>query len=497
MKNFPDGLVAVVKRDCPTCALIEPVLQRLAAGAAAFVAYSQDDPAFPSGITQVIDDSGLEGSFHLNIDIVPTLIRIRDGREVARAFGWHRGEWESVSGVPHLGADLPESRPGCGSKTQDPGMPSRLAVRYGEARFGSRGITVPASVDPIEYCYERGWSDGLPVVPPTRERVLEMLQGTRRAASEVIGQIPTDLIECTVEKAAISAVMAGCKPEYFPVVLAAIEAVLVPEYGLHGVICTTNFVGPVIVVNGPIARAIGMNCKINALGQGNRANATIGRALQLLIRNFGGGRPGEIDRAVLGNPGKYTFCFAEDEDDPWDSLAVERGFPATASTVTLFSGEGVTPVMDEISRTPESLARSFAAVLRVIHHPKHTYTVSAVLVVTPEHAAVFHAAGWSKQRLKSELQGLLQIPVREMLRGHGGTEPGFPPDAIGRQGGTIPTYPGMPVGLPATLRPDDLIPKYPNGIDIVRAGGGAGKFSGIISGLGSITIQSITKEIVS
>jgi len=497
MPSFPDELIAIVKRDCPTCALIEPVLRKLAAETDSLTIYTQDDPAFPSGAGKVVDDSQLENSYRLKIDIVPTLIRIQDGREAGRTYGWDRTEWESLAGVRGLGAGLPDTRPGCGSKTQDPGMATKLAVRYGDAKFQSRGIRVPASADPIEYCYERGWTDGLPVVPPTRERVLEMLEGTKRDPGETLGLIPTDLAECTVEKAAISAVMAGCKPEYFPVVLAAIEAALAPEYGLHGVVCTTNFVGPVIVVNGPIARAIGMNCKINALGQGNRANATIGRALQLLVRNFGGGRPGETDRAVLGNPGKYTFCFAEDEDDPWDSLAVERGFPRTASTVTLFSGDGVTPIMDEISRTPESLARSFASVLRVVHHPKHIYTVSAVLVVTPEHAAVFHQAGWSKQRLKDELQQLLRIPVRELLRGYGGMEPGIAPEEIGKKSGTVRTYPGMPVNMPATLTPDDTLPKYPNGIDIVRAGGNAGKFSGIISGLGSITIQSVTKEIVS
>ncbi len=495
MGRFPEGLVAVVKHDCPTCTLIEPVLRALASDAAPLTVYTQDDPAFPSGAVSVIDDTQLENSFHLGIEIVPTLIRFRGGCEVARTYGWDRKEWEKLTGLRGLGEGLPEMRPGCGSKTQDPGMPVKLAVRFGEAKFHSRGIPVPAAVDPIEYCYERGWSDGLPVVPPTRERVLEMLGGTTRDPAAVLGRLPTDLEPCTVEKVAIAAVMAGCKPEYLPVVLAAVEAVLEPEYGLHGVICTTNFVGPVIVVNGPITRAIGMNCGINALGQGNRANATIGRALQLLVRNFGGGRPGEVDRAVLGNPGKYSFCFAEDENDPWESLAVERGFRKTASTVSLFSGDGVTPVMDEISRTAESLSRSFASVLRVIHHPKHIYTVSAILVVTPEHAAVFHQAGWSKQRLKDELQALLQIPVRELLRGYGGMEPGIEPDQIGRASGTVRTYPGMPVNLPATLTADDTLPKYPNGIDIVRAGGAAGKFSGIISGLGSITIRSVTKEV--
>lgn len=347
----------------------------------------------------------------------------------------------------------------------------------------------------FDAAYDAGWTDGLPIIPPTEERVAAFLDRSGRKAHEVIAVLPPKRAEASIQKLAVNAVMAGCKPEYFPVVLTAIEAALIPEYGLHGIICTTNFVGPVVMVNGPIAKSIGMNCKVNALGQGNRANATIGRALQLLVRNFGGGRPGEVDRAVLGNPGKYTFCFAEDEDDPWDSLAVERGFPKTASTVTLFCGDGVTPVMDEISRTPESLARSFAAVLRGTHHPKHVYSVSAVLVVTPEHAGVFHRAGWSKRRLKDELHRLLQVPVRELLRGYAGMAPGFPADVVDKPGVAVPIYPGMPPNLSDGIRLDDTLPKFPNGIDIVRAGGNAGKFSAIISGLGSITINSVTREI--
>jgi hypothetical protein len=231
------------------------------------------------------------------------------------------------------------------------------------------------------------------------------------------------------------------------------------------------------MVNGPIARAIGMNSGVNALGQGNRANATIGRALQLVVRNVGGGRPGEIDRATLGNPGKYTFCFAEDEaDSQWESFAVEKGFPKDASTVTLFVGDGAAPIVDEISRTPESLARSYAACLRAAHHPKKVIDVAAFLVVTPEHARVFHQAGWSKQRLRSELERLLQIPVAELTRGAGGIDAGI-----------------LPSDAPD---PNGTIPKFRTGsLNIVRAGGGAGKFSAYISGLGSITINPVTREV--
>ena len=192
-----------------------------------------------------------------------------------------------------------------------------------------------------------------------------MLQGTRRVPNEIVAVVPPDLVECTVEKVAINAVMAGCKPEYMPVVLASVEAACIDQFCMHGLLATTWFSGPMIVVNGPIRKSIGMNWAGNCLGQGNRANATIGRALQLTIRNVGGGRPQGVDRATLGNPGKYTFCFAEDEDDsPWEPLSVERGIDAGTSAVTLFAADGVQGVFDQLSRTPESLAKTFARCLR-------------------------------------------------------------------------------------------------------------------------------------
>lgn len=472
-----DRLIAFVKRDCPTCVVIVPVLRQIAAERLPLTVYSQDDPAFPGDLPDVVDDRALEQSYRRGVQIVPTLIRVQDGVETGRAIGWVRAEWEKTSGCDGLGPALPSYRPGCGSLTDEPGMAERLAVRFGAVSFLSRAIHLPASADPIEACYERGWSDGLPVVPPTPERVLAMLKGTTRSPQEIVGTIPPDYADCTVEKVAINAVLAGCKPEYLPVVLAAVEAALMPDFGLHGVLATTNFIGPVVMVNGPIARAIGMNAKGNALGQGNRANATIGRALQLVVRNVGGGRPGEIDRATLGNPGKYTFCFAEDEEgSEWESFASSRGFAKHASTVTLFVGDGAAPIVDEISRTPESLARSFAACLRAAHHPKKVIDVAAFLVVTPEHARVFHDAGWSKRRLASELEALLQIPVSELVRGAGGIDAGI-----------------LPADAPD---PRGTLPKFRTGsLNIVRAGGSAGKFSAYISGLGSITINPVTKEI--
>ncbi|MDP6173789.1 MAG: hypothetical protein QGF09_06445 [Rhodospirillales bacterium] len=470
MSTLPDGLIAIVKRDCPTCTLIEPLLCDLAG----LTVYSQDDPAFPGGVPGVIDDRGLETSYRLGIEIVPILIRMEGGRETARTYGWDRAEWERVSGQGGLGPDLPEMRPGCGSKTQDPGMAERLAVRFGNTGLQARPISIPADADPVEACYERGWTDGLPVTPPTGERVLAMLDGTNRAPGDIVGVIPPDRVECTVEKAAINAVMAGCRPEYIPVLLSAIEAALEPEFGLHGIICTTNAVAPVIMVNGPLARSIGMNSKGNALGQGNRANAAIGRAFQLVMRNVGGGRPGGIDRAVFGNPGKYSFCFAEDEDDPhWESYAEEQGFSADASTVTLFPGDGVQPVIEQDAREPEDLTVTYAACLRTLYHPGQVHDVSAFLVVSPEHAEVFHRAGWSKRQLKDRLHELLQVPVGEVVRGFATQSPDRGEDLT-----------------------EGTVPKFKTGsLNLVRAGGSAGLFSAIISGLGSITINPVTREI--
>jgi len=264
---------------------------------------------------------------------------------------------------------LPKFQPGCGSKSREPGIHETLIAEYGAPGICSRKVELDKWDDEMESCFEHGWTDGLPVTPPTDARIVRMLQGTRRDSQEVIGKVPPNLAPVTVEKAAINAVMAGCKPEYFPVVLAALEAALEPIFTMHGLLCTTCFSSPIIVVNGPIAKQIGMNWGMNVLGQGNRANATIGRALQLIIRNVGGGIPGELDRSTQGGPGKFTFCFAEDEysDLEWEPLSVSRGFERGQNTVTLFQGDGIQGFIDQRSRTPEELTKSLARQACRIH----------------------------------------------------------------------------------------------------------------------------------
>jgi len=456
--ELPEGLVAVVKHDCPTCVMVAPVLATLQ-DTVPLTVFTQDDPAFPPGV-RAIDDTELEFSYRQGIEIVPTLLRVEHGQVVDQLQGWLRDRWEEFTGVAPLGEGLPEYRAGCGSRSVEPALVEKLAARFGGDRLASRRISFGAEEDEFEAAYARGWSDGLPVIPPTPERVLRMLAGTSREPSEVVAVVPPDLVPCTVEKIAVNAVLAGCRPEYLPVLMAALEAACTDDFNMHGLLATTFFSGPIVIVNGPIAREIGMNSGVNVLGQGNRANSTIGRALQLVVRNVGGGRPDGVDRATLGSPGKLGFCFAErEEDSPWEPLHVELGFRPEQSTVTLFAGQGPEPIVDQLSRTPEELIRSFAACLDVVAHPNLALGFDAIVVVPPDHARVFRGAGWSKARMREEVNRLLTRPGRERARGRG----------------------GMGEGLPESLAEADISKFREGGLHFVHAGGKAGMFSGVLT----------------
>ncbi len=313
----------------------------------------------------------------------------------------------------------------------------------------------------MEALYDRGWTDGLPLVPPTEARVLRMLEGTSRAADEVVALVPPNLVECTVEKVAVNSVMAGCRPEYLPVVLTALEAVCTDEFNMHGILATTMGVGPVLVVNGPITAEIGMNSGVNVLGHGNRANTTIGRAVQLVVRNVGGGAPGGVDRATHGSMSKLGFCFAEDEvGSPWTTLAEDRGFIRSQDVVTAFCGEGPRIVVDQKSRSADSLVRMLAEGLLVSVSPRTVMGMDGLLVVSPEHMARFSDAGWDRQRFMEELGRHLVVEADGILAGTGGIEEGLPPGLAGL-----------------------ALPKFrPGGLLVVHAGGPAGLFSAIIGG---------------
>lgn len=473
--TLPDGFVIVVKRECATCVMVVPVIKELINGQHPVTVYVQDDPTFPESLAR-IHDADLSVSWYHDIETVPTVLRIENGVEVQRTVGWVRNEWLKITELSSLGEELPDFRPGCGSLSVDPDLVDELRVRFGVSALAARRVEVADAEDEFEAMFDRGWTDGLPVVPPTEQRVMRMLTGTTRQPTDVIAIVPPDLVDITVEKVAINAVMAGCKPEYLPWVIAALEAVCNDTFNIHGVLATTMPVGPVIVCNGPGTRAIGMNSGMNVFGQGNRANLTIGRAVQLIIRNIGGGRPGEVDRATHGNPGKLSFCFAEDElGTPWTTLSESRGISRTTDAVTVFPGEGPRCVVDQLARDPESLTNTFAACLRTLHNPKSVLAFDAIVVMGPEHARVYADAGWDRDRVLSEIHARLQIPGSELIRGANGIAEGVPTHLSGM---TLPKF-------------------RPGGLLLVHAGGGAGLFSAIIGGWanGDIGSQPVTREV--
>jgi hypothetical protein len=258
----------------------------------------------------------------------------------------------------------------------------------------------------------RGWTDGLPFVPPKEERVAKMLAYTDIDAGEVVALLPPRWGEATVEKIAVNAVIAGCLPQYFPVVMTAISAMAEKAFNLYAVQATTHPCSPLIVVNGPLAKELDINGRYNALGQGWRANATIGRAVRLTLLNIGGGEPGVLDRATLGHPGKYSYCLAENEaENPWMPLRVEKGFSQEDSTVTVFGAEGPHNINDHRSTTARDILKTIAHTIAI---PGCNNTITGggfLLLLGPEHAATIAADGFSKEEAKRFLFEEARVPV--------------------------------------------------------------------------------------
>jgi hypothetical protein len=324
------------------------------------------------------------------------------------------------------------------------------------------------TTDEFEVWFAKGVTDGLPVVPPTRERVERMLEAVRRDRHELVAEMPPNYGRVTVEKAAVNAVMAGCRPEYFPVVVAALACACDPTFNLHGVATSTHFSAPLILVNGPIRSRLELNSGFGVFGPGHRANATIGRALRLLMINVGGARPGETSMSTFGHPGRYTYCIAENEEaSPWPPYHTTRGLPAEASAVTLFAGEAPHGISDHASRTARALAGSLgwsmAGLWNSRHFPLYSHTM---LVVGPEHARTFAEDGWSREALARHLHDTVRLPYRQLV-----------PDEDHGEGTNL-RYGKTP---PAS---HELIPKFPSPeeIHIVVAGGTAGRFSVAIPG---------------
>ncbi len=507
-RNFPadqPAVICFVKEDCPTCNEVMPVLEafhrafgdRVAVLLPGQTADGNRLLAERHELTvPILDDSRLKVSFAFDIDTVPTLfLADPDGREQETLVGFVRAEWQALAerlastlGVEAPDVDwaaLPAWRPGCGSKSVDPVIADRLRAEAENSPLRARRIEIAVQDDPFEFMFDQGFSDGLPLVPPTPERVMRMLAGTRRDPQEVVAVMPPNMGEATVEKIAINAVMAGCRPEYLPVILTAVEAICTDAYNIHGVMATTMGASPVIVVNGPIRHRLGMNMKLGALGQGNRANATIGRAVRLAVRNIGGAVPGGTERSTLGNPMKFTMCFAEwEERNPWSPLHVERGFDPDDSVVTVFTmTSGPVLMVDQDSRSASQLAGSFGLCLEAAFHPKAHYTTDALVVVCPEHVDTLMRDGYTKQDIRARIQEVSARPISELVA-----------DARSAV--------GFKEAVAARMSAEELarpLPKFRTDADIhiVVAGSDAGKFSGAFHGwaTGEIGSQSVSRKI--
>lgn len=279
----------------------------------------------------------------------------------------------------------------------------------------SERIEVSEDFEEINHLfYEKGWSDGLPIVPPIEERVLKLLQGTERKAEEVIGTIPPRWAEAAVEKIAINAVMAGCLPEHMPVIIAAIEAMVVGKFNLYGVQTTTHPCGPLIIINGPIRKRLGINCGYGAFGPGTLANAVIGRAIRLILLNIGGAIPAKVDKATHGQPGKYTYVIGENEEEsPWKPLHLERGFGPEQSTVTVIAAESPHNVNDHWSISASGVLTTIAGTLTGQGNNNILYQSGGpIILLGPEHAETIAKEGYTKEEVRQTLFEKAKIPKR-------------------------------------------------------------------------------------
>jgi hypothetical protein len=458
------GRLMFVTDDCPTCDL---ALRRVATAGAELAVICEADPAAAArlahrtgfGGVMLSEPAPYETSRAYGLDAVPTTIAIGAGGEITAAVvGWDAPALAALLEVA-LTTGPPLRKPGCAAKsTYDAGQLAADATSRGD--------------DDPEALYELGWTDGLPVVAPTPERVAAMLTG--RDPQRSLGAVPPGMGEATLERVAVCAVLAGCRPEHFSVVSAAAEAMLEPGFNLHGQAVTTQPCGQIAVVNGPVRHAAGLNFGIGALGPGPRGNATIGRALRLLVSLTGEGMPGRLDRSTLGQPGKVGVCLAEDEArSPWPPLHVERGFPAEASAVTMFAGDAPLSVSEHRSRTPAELAAALGWAAATLWSPNWWPLGSATLfVICPEHADTLAAGGWTKDDVRETIWEAVRRPAGDLR--HGET-----------------------TDLVAAAPDDAPVPKWdaPGDIALIVAGGEAGRFSAVFGPCVGMDWKPVSREV--
>jgi hypothetical protein len=346
-------------------------------------------------------------------------------------------------------------------------------------RFTTDCLDLPNSIGEInDLFHERGWTDGLPIIPPTEDAVADMLRYTDRAPSDSVGELPPLGAEATLELMAINCVMAGCRPEYFPVVVTAVQAALEEKYNLYGRQTTTNPAAHLILVNGPIRNELGINCAGQCFGPGWQANATIGRALRLILRNIGGAIPQVTDMSTHGMPSRYTYCVGEyEEESPWDPLHVELGHAASTSTVTVFPGQCPVNSFEHVAKTPQRYLGTIASTMAHLGTNGIYRPGENMIFFAPEGAKFIASFGWTKRDIKLALYEYARQKVKD-ARDRGGWFHATAPKAwidVGDDEATMPVV------------------KSPESIFVVVAGG-PGRHNLVIPTTGDLT-ECVTRPI--
>lgn len=485
------ALVCFFKTDCPACHLGLRYLDGLSRhyrGQAAIVAVSQDGASATQGLADALDldlsiefDSTLRASEAWGLEAVPALFLL-DGR--GRVCGSSQGfdkadlnrfssDLAGLSGAApaapiRSGDGNPDFQPGCVSRHLEPPSEEEAAPAldlYSRRGLRASRVEVPVGTEAEEFCYEEGFADPLPVVPPTVERVERMLAATALAGDEIVAHVPPNYGPASVEKIAANAVMAGCLPAYMRVLVPAIRALCDERLDIHGVQGTTHFAAPLAVINGPVRLDLGFACGSNVFSNAARANSTIGRALQLVLRNLGGAAPGRIDMSTMGNPGRFSYVIGENEEaSPWGPLSEDFGISHGRSAVTFYCAEPPRPVSEHKARSAEVLLRAICPVLANLWSHRVCRRQEALVVIGPEHAATLGRCGFSKRNVVEYLFENTGIPLREF-------------DGDGGEGTHEAKW-----YEECVIRGEPCYRKFrrPESIRVMVAGGPAGKFSAVL-----------------
>ena len=478
-------LLVFFETDCPTCRLAIPYINRLSRelGEAGDILGISQDPEQPT--RELIERAPIEFAVALDRDLsvtrlydpvaVPTLFLIgNDGRIVQTLSGFDKRALNEIAtamaGKPLVIAEefdgAPETKYGCVSRHLEGNIDGEIATAanpYAKRAARASRIELDDSIDPFDYCMQFG--DPLPVVPPTVQRVEKMLAACALPPDEIIALIPPNYGAATVEKIAANAVMAGCKPSMMRVLIPLVRAVCDERFNIHGVQATTHFAAPLVIVNGPIRGELGFASASNVFSNVARANSTLGRALQLILTNLGGARPGEIDMSTLGNAGKFSYCIAENEEEnPWEPLHVEMGFKPDQSTVTLFAGEAPHGVSEHSARDGIQILKAISRALATVWSYRMCAGVEAIVIICPEHVKTLHRDGFTKQAVREFMFENTGIPLRHF------------DDGVGEGSQYVKLYKHATIdGEPCYLKFQDA-----SAIKIIVAGGTAGKFSAVI-----------------